>query len=172
MDPCIVDLMFIPQSPQGAHLIIFSGIPGSGKTTEAEKLLRQYREQGFQGYRVNRDELRSLSYGEDYHTGTFPAVHEQEITHLQHKLIHHGLERKWIVISDDTNLASGTVRGLKKIAEKHGAKVTEIPVIVPLEVALERNRLRGDAGGRRVPDHIIESMFERQQNTLKSKGLI
>lgn len=162
--------MFIPQKPAGAHLIIFSGIPGSGKTTAAEKLLEQYREQGFQAVRINRDDLRTTLFGEAYHTGSFPAVHEQEVTHLQHKLIHHALERGWLVICDDTNLSSGTVRGLKRIAEKHGAKVTEIPVIVPLEVALERNRLRGEAGGRRVLDHIIESMFERQQNSLKSKG--
>lgn len=164
--------MFIPQSPQGAHLIIFSGIPGSGKSTEAEKLLEQFREQGYQGIRVNRDDLRTMCYGDTYHSGTFPSVHEQEITQLQHKLIHHGLERKWLVISDDTNLNGSTIRSLKKIAEKHAARVTELPIVLPLEVALERNRLRGEAGGRRVPDEIIESMFERQQSALKSKGLI
>lgn len=165
-------MAFIPQSPQGAHLIIFSGIPGSGKTTAAEELMASYREKGLQGYRVNRDELRSMCFGEPYHTGDFPAVHEQEITNLQYKLIHHGLERRWFVICDDTNLSGSTVRGLKKIAQKHGAKVSEVPVIVELEVALERNRLRGDAGGRRVPDEIIEMMFERQQNMLKSQGKI
>lgn len=169
MVPCIVDLMFIPQSPQGAHLIIFSGIPGSGKSTEAEKVLEQFRENGHQAIRVNRDDLRTMCYGESYHSGSFPAVHEQEITQLQHKLIHHGLERKWLVISDDTNLNSSTIKSLKKIAEKHAAKVTEIPIFVPLEVAIERNRLRGDSGGRRVPDAIIESMFERQQNMLKNR---
>lgn len=163
--------MFIPQSPQGAHLIIFSGVPGSGKTTQAEKLLKEYREQGFQGTRVNRDELRSMLFGESYHSGTFPSVHEQEVTAVQRKLIHHGLERGWLVICDDTNLSSGAVRGLKQIAEKHGAEITEIPVIVPLEVALERNRLRGASGGRLVPKAVIESMFERQQNALRSKGM-
>lgn len=163
---------FTAPAPAGARLIIYSGIPGSGKTTAAELMLKELREQGIQALRVNRDELRSLLFGEPYHYGDFPESCEQDVTVLQRKLIHHGLSRGWTVICDDTNLVANSVKSLKKLAAQYEAEVSEIPVLVELELALERNRLRAEAGGRRVPDKIIEAMFERQQNSLRSKGLI
>ena len=162
--------MFIPQSPQGPQFIVFSGIPGSGKTTEALKLIDRLRSEGRQALKVNRDDLRSMLFGEAYHTGDFPSVHEQDVTTLQRKLLHHGLERRWTVISDDTNLSASGVKGFKRIADQHSAEFFEIPIIVELEVALERNRLRGAAGGRLVPEEVIRSMFERQANALRAKG--
>lgn len=162
--------MFTPQSPQGAQLIVFSGIPGSGKTTEALKLVDRFRSEGRQTLKVNRDDLRTMLFGEPYHSGDFPSVHEQEVTTLQRKLIHHGLEQRWTVISDDTNLSASGVKSLKRMADQHGAEFLELPIVVELEVALERNRLRGAAGGRFVPEEVIRSMFERQANALRAKG--
>lgn len=161
--------MFTLPSPQGAQLIVFSGIPGSGKTTEALKLLDRLRISGKQAMKVNRDDIRTELFGEAYHGSNFPQVLEQDVTVMQRKLIHHGLDRGWIVISDDTNLNASGVKGLKKMADQYGAGFIEIPIVVELEVALERNRLRGAAGGRLVPESVIRSMFERQANSLRAK---
>jgi adenylylsulfate kinase-like enzyme len=123
--------MFIPQSPQGPQFIVFSGIPGSGKTTEALKLIDRLRSEGRQALKVNRDDLRSMLFGEAYHTGDFPSVHEQDVTTLQRKLLHHGLERRWTVISDDTNLSASGVKSFKRIADQHSAEFFETGSVEP-----------------------------------------
>lgn len=160
--------MFIQQTAQGAELIVFSGIPGSGKTTEALKLMEEYRAQGKRVLRVNRDDLRTMLFGETYHDGPPITDHEVDVSSLQYSLLHRGLERAWSVISDDTNLNAGSIKSLKKIADKHEAAFIERPIIVSLEVALERSRRRAAAGGRLVEDEVIKFMFERQQNALRS----
>lgn len=162
--------MFTPQSPQGPNLIIFSGISGSGKTTAALELMETLRAKGRQVLRINRDDLRTMLFGETYHTVPPIQEFEQSVNGLQMKLLYYAMERGMTVISDDTNLSSGAVQGLKRVADKYDAEIIEIPVIVELEVALERNRLRAAAGGRFVPEDAIRSMFERQANSLRSKG--
>lgn len=163
---------FISQSPQGAHLIVFSGISGSGKTYAALEYQAELRAKGYLVLRANRDEIRTDLFGESYHTVTPIQELERDVTSIQHKLIHHGLKRGWTVISDDTNLHPAGIKNLKKIADEYGARFDEIPVIVPLELALERNRQRAAAGGRFVPEEVIASMFEKQQNRLRSQGKI
>lgn len=151
-------------------MIIFSGIPGSGKSTEAKKLQEKLRAEGSMAVIINRDDLRTMLFGEDYHKLDPVASAESEVSGFERSLIRTALRRGWTVISDNTNIANSQKKGLKKLAEEYGAEVEEIPIIVELEVALERNKARGAAGGRLVPDEVIISIFERYNNFLNSKG--
>jgi len=165
-------MAFISQSPQGAHLIVFSGISGSGKTYAALEYQAELRAKGYQVLKVNRDDIRTELFGDSYHTVTPIQELERDVTSFQRKLIYHGLKRQWTVISDDTNLHPAGIKDLRRIAEENEARFDEIPVIVPLELALERNRQRAAAGGRFVPEEVIASMFEKQQNRLRGQGKI
>lgn len=154
------------------RLIIMSGIPGSGKSTKAKQILADLRANGEKAVIVNRDDLRTTLFGEDYHKSAPVPEAEDDVTSFQHSLISNSLRRGFVVISDDTNLSPYTLKKLNKIAKDYGAVVEELPVIVPLEVAIERNRLRGASGGRFVPEEVIKSMFKNQLKALKAKGLL
>lgn len=155
-----------------SRLIIMSGIPGSGKSTKAKQILADLRANGEKAVIVNRDDLRTTLFGEDYHKSEPVPEAESDVTSFQHGLISSSLKRGFVVISDDTNLSPYTLKKLNKIAKDHGATVEELPVIVPLEVAIERNRLRGASGGRFVPEDVIKSMFKNQLKLFKAKGLL
>lgn len=155
-----------------SRLIIMSGIPGSGKSTKAKQILADLRANGEKAVIVNRDDLRTALFGEDYHKSEPVPEAESDVTSFQHGLISSSLKRGFVVISDDTNLSPYTLKKLNKIAKDYGAVVEELPVIVPLDVAIARNRLRGASGGRFVPEEVIKSMFKNQLKAFKAKGLL
>lgn len=147
-------------------LIVISGIPGSGKTTIALEEQKRLRSEGYKVVRVNRDDIRSQIFGEEYHDAPPVPWCENDVNKLQLKLIDHYLREEFIVILDATNLNYRDVKAYVEIAEELELKVEHIAVVVPLEVAIERNAKRGASGGRFVPEEAIERMWKRQTNVL------
>lgn len=152
-------------------LIIISGIPGSGKTTVAQEEQAKLRSQGLKVVRVNRDDIRTFMFGEEYHYGDFPGWCEAKVTRLQLTLIDFHLREGFSVISDATNLHYRDSKGYIKIADELGLELEHIAIIVPLEVALARNAKRASEGGRNVPEEVIGVMWERQKKVLEAKPL-
>lgn len=135
------------------RLILYVGLPGSGKSTLAEKLAE---ETG--GVRVNRDDQRTLMYGDSYHNSKPDPKKEAAVTAILRNRMLKALREGRTVIDDNTNT---NVRFLAKtIAEARavGAEVEIRTVDVPLEVAKQRNKKRADEGGRYVPESVIDSM--------------
>lgn len=153
-----------------AKLIAFSGVPGSGKSTLAEELIGKLRAEGNRAIRVNRDDIRTLLFGAAYHDGAPVGAAEKQVSSYQQLTINHFLSQGWHVISDDTNIGKGALSGLKKLAESHGADFEHHLVHVDLEVALDRNKERGESGGRRVPNFVIISMWNRQKELIGTPG--
>lgn len=91
-------------------MIIFSGIPGSGKSTEAKKLQEKLRAEGSMAVIINRDDLRTMLFGEDYHKLDPVASAESEVSGFERSLIRTALRRGWTVISDNTNIANSQKR--------------------------------------------------------------
>ena len=140
-------------------VIFFSGLPGSGKSTEAKKL-RDSMEPGT-CIIVERDEIRSVLFGEDYHRRNPDRKAEEQVSAIQNQLIEESLRKGMTVINSDTNLNQRFLSKNVKSALALGAKVEHVSVDVPVEVAKERNRLRGESGGRFVPEEVIDRMAER-----------
>lgn len=138
-------------------MIITHGAPGSGKSTIANKLVEK---DPMNAIRANRDDLREIiaPEGAEYHNGNPRPKVEKEVSNLQHEIIEKGLREGKTVIVDDTNLNPKRVVPLVKLAQKHNAEIEQIHVDVPIEECKRRNHARGDAGGRRVPDFVIDSM--------------
>lgn len=149
-----------------ARLIVISGIPGSGKTTIALEEQKRLRSEGFKVVRVNRDDIRSQIFGEEYHNAPPVPWCENDVNKLQIKLVDHYLREGFVVILDATNLNFRDIKVYVEIAEELELKVEHVAVVVPLEVAIERNAKRGAGGGRFVPEEAIERMWKRQTNVL------
>lgn len=138
-------------------LTITRGIMGSGKSTAAMKMVA---ESDNMLVRINRDDLRAEIFGRPVLEG----FEEKIIGDIQDAKVRAVLKDGRDVIVDDTNLPMGIVRHWHAIAVECGADFKIINFEVPLEVALERNLKRGEAGGRFVPEEVIKAKFERFTN--------
>lgn len=133
------------------ELIITRGYPGSGKTFMAN----QWQQEAPNRARVNRDDLRSGMFGRH---GVLEWEQEQQITKVQHSAVKMLLGMGVSVVVDDTNLRLKHARAWADLAASLGVefKVKDHPL--PIEDCIERDRLRGERGGRTVGADVIRSM--------------
>lgn len=130
-------------------LRIHRGLPGSGKSTEAHRLVK---EEGWT--RVNRDDIRR-----HLHNSFWSKENEIEVVHQRDLLIRDALKRGKNVISDDTNLVSGVVRSLARQAEFYGASVEVVDFDVPVDICIQRDALR--SGTAHVGEEVIRGMVKK-----------
>lgn len=141
----------------GGKIVFSHGLPGSGKSTIAEKMVAEDPQNRL---RANRDDIRTALFGESYHSKTPDKKSENKVTHVQKEIIKKALREGKTVIVDDTNLSAGRLKPLVQLAKEYKAEIDQYHVDVPVEECIRRNNLRGDQGGRRVPDFVIERMAE------------
>lgn len=127
------------------------GLPGSGKTTWAMKQ---------DAVRINRDDLRYMLFGKY----VLDQEGEVAVTVAQHGALENvfkiGVAEH--VIVDDTNLNPRWVRSLLKIAQKYKVEVEYKDFIdVSVEQCIANVEKRMRAGGREVPDKVIQGMHDR-----------
>lgn len=139
-----------------AQLLILRGIPGCGKSTFAHQWLKE----GERRARVNRDDIRMQFFGKE--TG----VDENMVTQIEHQQVDMLLKSGYSVVVDDTNIRFQYISAFVKIAAKHGVPVAVKQFDVALATAYAQNAHRAAAGGRDVPEHVIEKMYK----SLKSSG--
>lgn len=129
-------------------LIMTIGLPASGKSTYARTLS----ESGY--YRVNKDDIRAMLFGEHY-----KRKHEKQVIWTRDAMIREALGHGKSVVSDDTNFNPVHQRTLQKIAEEFGAQfeVNDSFLKVPLEECIRRDLKRPHPVGERV----IRSMYNQ-----------
>ena len=95
------------------RLVATVGLPASGKTTWAKKIVL-----GFPGQykRINKDDLRSM-----FDASKWTSNNEKFILDVRDTLITKALGEKMSVIVDDTNLAPKHIKRLKELAENMNA---------------------------------------------------
>lgn len=131
-------------------LVVFRGLPGSGKTTLAQQWVAEDRERRA---RVNRDDLRAM-----LHQGYVSGDVERAVAKARDALIRALLRRGFDVASDDTNLPSRVVRDLRRIAVTEGAEFEVRDLTdVEVDVCIERDAARD----RTVGEQVIRDMYMR-----------
>jgi predicted kinase len=128
-------------------LIMLRGLPASGKSTWAKEQV----EKNVDTYRINKDDLRAMLKGSVWNRSL-----EATVIELRDSFVTEMLVRGNTVIVDDTNFNNIHVRRLRQIASQTGASFEIIDFNTPLEVCLERNRLRE----KPVPEEVILRMHE------------
>src|SRR5690606_11949007 len=98
-----------------ATLVIYRGLPGSGKSTTAKEWVSN---NPGRRARMNRDSLRAMM-----HDGYRTKVTEEQVTAAQYAMIEALLSRGTSVACDDTNLRDDVVETMRDIASRSGAEV-------------------------------------------------
>lgn len=158
-DPHPVDTSHLPTT--GPALIIFQGLPGSGKTTTANKLLAQhpntYR-------RISRDHLRHMLFNTGF-IPSHPYDREALVTRIQLNAIDILLDHGYAVIVDDTNLHRAHLEGMLRWI--HAVYRQDIHLVnfltVPIETCIERDAQRPEA--EQVGADTIHAMHQRWLET-------
>jgi tRNA uridine 5-carbamoylmethylation protein Kti12 len=128
-------------------LHIMRGLPGSGKSTISNEILRDNREFGMKTFRLNRDSIRKMLYPEVIWNPQFEEVVKIIELDCTRKL----LSLNFNVIIDDTNLGD-----LKLYQEFKNIQVHDFRH-VDVEECLRRNEGRRIKGGNFCsPDIIVK----------------
>jgi predicted kinase len=135
-----------------AYILI--GAPGSGKSTWGKNFV----EKNPEVVRLCPDDFRAkFGTGED----------DQSVSAQAFGATRYGMEEalragKSVVI-DATNMYRKTRKDFIKIAKAHNATTVAVVFEATKETLLERNASRGAAGGRNVPEDVIDRMLGRYE---------
>lgn len=150
------------------RLILTVGLPGSGKSTWAKAEEAKDPENAI---RVNRDDIRERLYGAEYHNSAPDPLKEKKVSQVREEEISRALKEGKTVIADDTNLNPRFIGASERIAKANGASMEQKLFDVPPEECLRRNKARGAAGGREVPESVIKAMAARAYKNGHLMGL-
>lgn len=138
-------------------LVLTHGLPGSGKSSLARRLMALYPQKTVL---AERDELRNQLLPPGYFARGFDLASEDRISLAQEEILREGLAAGKVVIASDTNLAQQRIRPLVTIARSFHAQILHFHFDLSQEECHRRNKARAAAGGRLVPEDVIEDMAE------------
>ena len=141
-----------------SKLTIMRGLPGSGKSTIAKEMC----DTGY-GVRLNKDLLRTMM-----NFDKFTGINEGRVQDAQKVLAKFFLEKNINVIVDDTNLNPGTLQSWKNLTTSIGISYGVINVDTPIEVCIERDKLRE----KKVGSHVIEQMAWQYLDYMKNEKVV
>ena len=124
------------------EVLITVGLPGSGKSFWAKKLLNDFHGRYV---RVNKDDLRAL-----YHCSVWSRDNEKFIIKMRDDTIIAALEAGKHVIVDDTNLASKHITRIKQITKGLAKVVIKDFTDVPLKTCIKQDLKRANSVGKDV----------------------
>jgi predicted kinase len=134
------------------HLILLIGIPGSGKTTLAKRLINR-------GYLcLNADNIREELWGD-----ATEQKNPEQVFAVFFSQLEDALSKDLDIVIDNTNINTRHRQPILERALKAGYTDIQLWILdIPLEVCFERNRMRE----RSVPEDILTNMY----NTLIGPG--
>ena len=142
-------------------IYIAVGLPGSGKSTYAKNFIKdkdiEY---------LSSDELRAVfGKGEDDQTVT-PLV----FGHIKRKVDEFLKDCKNVLV-DATSVNRKERADYITTAKKYGAKVVALVFKMDRQGLIDRNKKRGQEGGRVVPDWVIDKMLAKFEEPSHSEGI-
>ncbi|MDC1068684.1 AAA family ATPase, partial [Candidatus Kapabacteria bacterium] len=156
-------------------VIIMRGLPGSGKSTYAKKLID---EKPNSYKRINRDELRAM-----LDNGHFSKGNEKFVKKLRDELLIEALKEGKHVIIDDLNLSSKNEARISQLVQeyikesKENVKVEIVEIDTPVEVCVERDSKREKPVGKKRIRELAHKFYKKEleyrvQDTNLPKAII
>ena len=142
-------------------LIILIGLPGSGKSTFADKLIT-----------CNPD--YKLLSSNKFHAAFGTGEDDQKVTgevfdHIK-KIVNLLLYKKYTVVIDATNINKKDRQDYIVTAKKFNVPVIGYDFICSRETLIKRNVHRGALGGRNVPTWVIDKMLAKYEKPSIEEG--
>ena len=142
-------------------LYITVGLPGSGKSTYAKNFIKDKDVEY-----LSSDELRAkFGSGETDQTCT-----NQVFAHIK-RTVDEFLKDGKNVLVDATSVNRKERSDYIKTAKKYDAKVVAIVFKMDRQSLIERNKKRGEQGGRVVPTFVIDKMLAKYEEPSYSEGI-
>lgn len=140
-------------------IVLMIGIPGSGKTTAASKIMNKE----LDSY-ISRDQIRysMLSFEDDYFSKE-TLVFNKFIKEINEAILN---TERWVFIDATHINQKSRAKILNKLENVNAAAACYINV--PLETALERNNQR--QGRAKVPQSAIKDMYKNFTPPTKEEG--
>ena len=142
-------------------LYITVGLPGSGKSTYVKNFIKD-KEIEY----LSSDSLRAV-YGKSEEDQTVtPLV----FGHIKRKVDEFLKDGKNVLV-DATSVNRKERSDYIKTAKKYDAKVVAIVFKMDRQGLIERNKKRGEQGGRVVPDWVIDKMLNKFEEPSYDEGI-
>ena len=129
------------------NLTVLQGLPASGKSTWAKKIIERHKDVGQGAVRVNRDLLREMLTFSDWTPEFEEKVIAIEVMIASYFLNEDGYG---VVIVDDVNLGEKAVKMWTEIAKTHKVNVQFNQTNVGVEECIRRDKKRKNSVGEKV----------------------
>lgn len=138
------------------YLIMFCGVPGSGKSTEARRMARSLAARNITVEYVSRDELRfsMISDKNEYFSK------EKEVFSKFVEKMNNSLNKNDCTIIDATHISKASrAKILRRVENPANVRLLVLYLTTPIDVCMQQNDLR--TGMEQVPHEVIEKMAKQ-----------
>lgn len=138
------------------YLIMFCGIPGSGKSTEARRMAESLAARGLTVEHISRDKLRfsMISDESEYFSK------EKEVFSKFVEKMNNSLNKNDCTIIDATHISKASrAKILRRVENPANVRLLVLYLTTPIDVCMQQNDLR--TGRERVPQEVIQGMAEQ-----------
>lgn len=138
------------------YLIMFCGIPGSGKSTEARRMAGSLAARGITVEYISRDELRfsMISNESEYFSK------EKEVFSKFVEKMNNSLNKNDCTIIDATHISEvSRAKILRRVEDPANVRLLVLYLTTPIDVCKQQNDFR--TGRERVPHEAIERMAKQ-----------
>ena len=146
-------------------LYVMRGLPGSGKSTEARKIIKEFEARGEMCIRLNKDEIR-LMMGYSNWNNNIETVVREAIDKMTLAALREGIS----VINDNTNLSVRDIADANENAEFYNANliVDTRCLGVPVDECIARDAQR--TGSAKVGSDVIRGFVKKYPNLFKNSS--
>lgn len=124
-----------------SRIRMLRGLPGSGKTTEARKIVQE----NGNAARVNRDDLRAMLFD-----SVWTGKRESVVVEVEQAIVAALAQCKYVAVVDDCNLTDRHWELWCRLAEDLEVQITQTTMTVPREECIRRDSLRPKPVGEAV----------------------
>lgn len=138
------------------YLIMFCGIPGSGKSTEARRMAGSLTARNLTVEHISRDELRfsMISDKSEYFSK------EKKVFSKFVEKMNNSLNKNDCTIIDATHISKASrAKILRRVENPANVRLLVLYLTTPIDVCMQQNDLR--IGRERVPQEVIKRMAEQ-----------
>ena len=146
------------------YLIMFCGIPGSGKSTEARRMAGSLTARNLTVEHISRDELRfsMISDKSEYFSK------EKKVFSKFVEKMNNSLNKNDCTIIDATHISKASrAKILRRVEDPANVRLLVLYLTTPIDVCKQQNDLR--TGRERVPQEAIERMAKQFEEPIEKE---